>query len=202
LDLSPESSFDVPFDILTDSKLGRATNSLIRLPMLRAEQPCHGRRRRNHARYKNPRPTTICRNVTRARGSPLLAGGNALASLCLVERQQRAKREREQDEARSQLATAERFLPFGHGRKLRHHERRAEHRHGRVPSRVTRTLSARGRVTLRVGRGWPGYGSKLRGRCAMACGGVGIGRSGYWRLGAESNRCTRLCRPLHHHSAT
>lgn len=23
-----------------------------------------------------------------------------------------------------------------------------------------------------------------------------------WRLGAESNRCTRLCRPLHHHSAT
>ena len=25
---------------------------------------------------------------------------------------------------------------------------------------------------------------------------------GYWRLGAESNRCTRLCRPLHHHSAT
>src|SRR6478736_5017614 len=24
----------------------------------------------------------------------------------------------------------------------------------------------------------------------------------YWRLGAESNRCTRLCRPLHHHSAT
>ena len=25
---------------------------------------------------------------------------------------------------------------------------------------------------------------------------------GCWRLGAESNRCTRLCRPLHHHSAT
>ena len=23
-----------------------------------------------------------------------------------------------------------------------------------------------------------------------------------WRLGAESNRCARLCRPLHHHSAT
>src|ERR1700676_2527660 len=23
-----------------------------------------------------------------------------------------------------------------------------------------------------------------------------------WRLGAESNRCTRLCRPLHDHSAT
>ncbi len=23
-----------------------------------------------------------------------------------------------------------------------------------------------------------------------------------WRLRAESNRCTRLCRPLHHHSAT
>ena len=25
---------------------------------------------------------------------------------------------------------------------------------------------------------------------------------GLWRLGAESNRCTRLCRPLHDHSAT
>ena len=23
-----------------------------------------------------------------------------------------------------------------------------------------------------------------------------------WRLGAESNRCARLCRPLHNHSAT
>ena len=23
-----------------------------------------------------------------------------------------------------------------------------------------------------------------------------------WRRGAESNRCTRLCRPLHNHSAT
>ena len=32
--------------------------------------------------------------------------------------------------------------------------------------------------------------------------GFGIDRRGDWRLGAESNRCTRLCRPLHDHSAT
>ena len=36
----------------------------------------------------------------------------------------------------------------------------------------------------------------------MEAEGFGIARRGYWRLGAESNRCTRLCRPLHDHSAT
>src|SRR5690606_3098763 len=38
-------------------------------------------------------------------------------------------------------------------------------------------------------------------KTAPAAGRQGL-RSGIWRLGSESNRRTRLCRPLHNHSAT
>ncbi len=55
---------------------------------------------------------------------------------------------------------------------------------------------------------WSGCRNPARGRRVLTCGiavrkpARGRLRRDYWRQGPESNRRTRLCRPLHNHSAT